>query len=92
MNGPVLVTGAAGFAGSHLLERLTARCELVAWARVRPERRDEQPPSAPIILEAWCGLRAWTNMPTLRFAVAGAAPMKEKTRVMYSEPVLSATL
>ncbi len=31
MTGPVLVTGAAGFAGSHLVERLAGRGELVAW-------------------------------------------------------------
>jgi len=31
--GPVLVTGAAGFAGGHLLERLAGRHELVAWSR-----------------------------------------------------------
>jgi acyl-coenzyme A synthetase/AMP-(fatty) acid ligase len=40
--------------------------------------------AAPVILEAWCGLRAWGNTPTLRFAVAGAAPLKEKTRLAYS--------
>ena len=39
MNGAsriVLVTGAGGFAGSHLVERLTGRVELVAWARGTP--------------------------------------------------------
>lgn len=39
MNGPILVTGAAGFAGSHLLEHLqtrTPRTEIVAWARRLP--------------------------------------------------------
>jgi len=39
--------------------------------------------AAPIILEACCGLRAWNNVPSLRFAVAGAAPLKEKTRLAY---------
>jgi GDP-4-dehydro-6-deoxy-D-mannose reductase len=34
--GPVLVTGAAGFAGGHLLELLTGRHELVAWSRSTP--------------------------------------------------------
>src|SRR3954451_13631269 len=33
IRGPVLVTGAAGFAGSHLLERLSGHHELVAWSR-----------------------------------------------------------
>lgn len=32
----VLVTGAAGFAGSHLVESLAGRCELVAWGRSAP--------------------------------------------------------
>lgn len=35
-DGPVLVTGAAGFAGSHLVEHLAGRSELVAWARSGP--------------------------------------------------------
>lgn len=39
--------------------------------------------AAPIILEALCALRAWSDVPTLRFAVAGAAPLKEKTRLQY---------
>ena len=34
--GPVLVTGAAGFAGSHLLEWLSGRHELVGWSRSAP--------------------------------------------------------
>ena len=34
--GPVLVTGAAGFAGSHLIEQLAGSCDLVAWARSEP--------------------------------------------------------
>ena len=32
----VLVTGASGFAGSHLLEHLAGTCDLVAWARSTP--------------------------------------------------------
>ncbi|MBI3049494.1 MAG: GDP-mannose 4,6-dehydratase [Acidobacteria bacterium] len=32
----VLVTGAAGFVGGHLLEHLSGTCELVAWARSEP--------------------------------------------------------
>ena len=35
-NGPVLVTGAGGFAGGHLLELLSGRHELVAWSRSQP--------------------------------------------------------
>lgn len=35
-DGPVLVTGAAGFAGSHLIEHLSGHGELVGWARAEP--------------------------------------------------------
>lgn len=34
--GPVLVTGAAGFAGGHLLQHLAGRHELVGWSRSDP--------------------------------------------------------
>lgn len=37
--GPVLVTGAAGFAGSHLVEHLAARGQVVAWSRSTPPPR-----------------------------------------------------
>lgn len=40
--------------------------------------------AAPVVFEVLCGLRAWTSTPSLRFAVAGAAPLKEKTRLAYS--------
>jgi GDP-4-dehydro-6-deoxy-D-mannose reductase len=36
VTGVVLVTGASGFAGSHLLEHLSTRTEVVAWARDTP--------------------------------------------------------
>jgi GDP-4-dehydro-6-deoxy-D-mannose reductase len=36
VNGPVLITGASGFAGSHLLDLLAGRCELAAWSRSEP--------------------------------------------------------
>ena len=36
MAGPVLVTGGAGFAGSHLVEQLAARGPVVAWSRSEP--------------------------------------------------------
>ncbi|HYD63446.1 MAG TPA: class I adenylate-forming enzyme family protein [Noviherbaspirillum sp.] len=39
--------------------------------------------AAPVILEALCSLGAWANSSTLQFAVAGAAPLKEKTRLSY---------
>ncbi|HEY6506820.1 MAG TPA: NAD-dependent epimerase/dehydratase family protein, partial [Vicinamibacterales bacterium] len=34
--GPVLVTGAAGFAGSHLVEHLASRGQVVGWSRSEP--------------------------------------------------------
>ena len=34
--GPVLVTGAAGFAGRHLVRLLSGTCELIGWARSAP--------------------------------------------------------
>ncbi|HVZ20814.1 MAG TPA: GDP-mannose 4,6-dehydratase [Vicinamibacterales bacterium] len=34
--GPVVVTGAAGFAGSHLVEHLSQQTEIIAWARSAP--------------------------------------------------------
>jgi GDP-4-dehydro-6-deoxy-D-mannose reductase len=36
----VLVTGASGFAGSHLLDRLRGTADIVAWSRSRPARAD----------------------------------------------------
>ena len=42
----VLVTGAAGFAGGHLVEHLTGRGGLVAWARA-------EPPGELAALAAW---------------------------------------
>jgi GDP-4-dehydro-6-deoxy-D-mannose reductase len=36
VKGPVLVTGAGGFAGSHLLQLLSGRHDLVAWGRASP--------------------------------------------------------
>jgi GDP-4-dehydro-6-deoxy-D-mannose reductase len=36
VNDVVLITGSAGFGGTHLLQRLSGRHELVAWARSSP--------------------------------------------------------
>lgn len=41
--------------------------------------------AAPVVLEACCALRAWRDVPSLQFAVAGAAPLKESTRIAYAE-------
>ena len=46
MNGSILVTGARGFAGSHLLELLAGRHDVVAWAR-------SEPPSQLAALARW---------------------------------------
>jgi GDP-4-dehydro-6-deoxy-D-mannose reductase len=46
VNDVVLVTGAAGFAGSHLLEHLAGTGDLVGWAR-------SEPPSAVAPLARW---------------------------------------
>jgi GDP-4-dehydro-6-deoxy-D-mannose reductase len=44
--GPVLVTGASGFAGSHLLEHLAGNADVVAWSR-------STPPAAVATLATW---------------------------------------
>jgi GDP-4-dehydro-6-deoxy-D-mannose reductase len=40
MQGPTLVTGATGFAGSHLLDKLTDHAPLVAWYRPDGQQPD----------------------------------------------------
>ena len=40
--------------------------------------------AAPTILEAFCAMRAWEGADTLCFAVAGAAPLKNRTRQEYA--------
>jgi GDP-4-dehydro-6-deoxy-D-mannose reductase len=47
------VTGAAGFAGSHLIEHLAGRCDLTGWTR-------SEPPPAEI-----AGLARWTRVDLL---------------------------
>ena len=44
--GPVLVTGAAGFAGSHLLEHLSTRGDVTGWSR-------SAPPAEPATTARW---------------------------------------
>jgi nucleoside-diphosphate-sugar epimerase len=36
VSGPVLVTGAAGFAGSHVVQALVGRGDIVAWYHASP--------------------------------------------------------
>jgi len=64
----VLVTGAAGFAGGHLIERLAGTCDLVAWSRGEP------PP-------ALAGLARWERVDLLdrgrvRDAIAALRPAR----------------
>ena len=49
---PILVTGAAGFAGSHLVERLAASADVVGWSRSDPPREVS-------------GLARWTHLDLL---------------------------
>ena len=46
MSGPVLVTGGAGFAGSHLIDHLSGTVPIVAWTR-------SDPPHASAALATW---------------------------------------
>ena len=48
-SGPVLVTGAAGFSGSHLVERLAGTCDILAWAR-------SEAPAEVAHLARWTGI------------------------------------
>lgn len=71
MSGPVLVTGAAGFAGSHLVQLLAARGPVIAWARSAPP---------PEILE----LATWQRVDLLdRAAVLRAARDAAPARVYH---------
>ena len=47
MRGPILVTGSAGFAGSHLLECVAGHGEIAAWTRLSP------PPEGLAPLAIW---------------------------------------
>jgi GDP-4-dehydro-6-deoxy-D-mannose reductase len=47
VNGVILVTGAAGFAGSHVVEALAGRGDIVAW------RHESAPPSEAERLARW---------------------------------------
>lgn len=60
MTGPVLVTGATGFAGSHLVEHLAASHEVVAWGRRAPD-------------PALAGLARWQQVDLLDGARVAAA-------------------
>ena len=67
----VLVTGAAGFAGSHLLEHLAGSADIVAWSRNVP------PP-------ALAGLARWASVDLLdRDAVTNAIGALRPARVFH---------
>ena len=68
---PILVTGAAGFAGSHLLDRLTADRPVVAW------HRNGAPPSSGAHV-------AWQKVDVLdRISVADAIARVRPTTVYH---------
>ncbi len=41
--------------------------------------------AVPVIFDALCALNAWASAPALRMAIAGAAPLKENTRLTYKK-------
>ena len=76
---PILVTGAAGFAGSHLLELLarTTTARLVAWRR-RPE-----PPAIASWQAALGGRVEWETVDLLDQESVGNALAHLKPRIVY---------
>lgn len=66
MAGPTLVTGAAGFAGSHLVEHLSDRGNLVAWTR-------STVPASLAALATWQKVDL-LDRDTVRRAIAGLKP------------------
>lgn len=76
---PILVTGAAGFAGSHLLELLarTTTARLVAWRR-RPE-----PPAIASWQGALGGRVEWETVDLLDKESVGRALAHLKPRIVY---------
>jgi GDP-4-dehydro-6-deoxy-D-mannose reductase len=69
-SGPVLVTGAAGFAGSHLLEHLSARDDVTGWSRSEP------PPEL-------AGLARWQRVDLLARDTVRAALRELRPTVIY---------
>jgi GDP-4-dehydro-6-deoxy-D-mannose reductase len=70
VNDVVLVTGAAGFAGSHLLEHLAGTADLVGWARAEP------PPEV-------ARLARWTRLDMLDAAAVRQALADLKPAAVY---------
>jgi GDP-4-dehydro-6-deoxy-D-mannose reductase len=70
--GPTLVTGAAGFAGSHLLDRLSGRDRLIAW-----HRPDAPPPARDR------GTAEWRAVDLLDRAAVGAAVAADRPSRVY---------
>jgi GDP-4-dehydro-6-deoxy-D-mannose reductase len=70
MSDAVLVTGAAGFAGSHLVEHLATSQRVVAWARRTPP-------------EELAGLAAWRRVDLLDRDDVRAAVRELRPRAVY---------
>ena len=67
MNGPILVTGAAGFAGSHVVEALAGRADTVGWMH------SASPPAEIASLAAWQQVDL-LNAADVRAAIARVKP------------------
>jgi GDP-4-dehydro-6-deoxy-D-mannose reductase len=70
VNNIVLVTGAAGFAGSHLLEHLAGTADLVGWARSSPPQEVAR-------------LARWTTLDMLDAAAVRRAVADVKPAAVY---------
>ena len=94
MPGPILVTGAAGFAGSHLIDQLLADEDavVVAWdraagrapARRRPDGRDAQTLTIDLLNRDAVDRALADLRPSLVFHCAGAAQVASAWREITS--------
>jgi GDP-4-dehydro-6-deoxy-D-mannose reductase len=66
-NGPIVVTGAAGFAGGHLIDRLAGQQPIVAW------HRPDHPPPAALAGVSWQAVDL-LDRASVRRAVAAVRP------------------
>ena len=80
---PVLITGASGFAGGHLVEHLTGSHEIIGWARTapRPELARLADWHAIDLLDRDVVRKAIANLrPSAVFHLAGAPQVAESWR------------